>query len=298
MNKARGWIHLAGLLFLTVFSMAPSCEDGGSDDTYDDQDTASETEGSTSENNDSQDTVASDLEQDTNTDTESHDSKEEVTQGLISHYAFDGDGNDLSGNGLDCVAKNGLRFDEGIIGQAAVFDGEDDYFSCAKQEAHINHADLSIAMWIKVEERENVDQYVMISNLGSYMSSGGYQLHLGALPQGFTALFRADDHADRNVQSASKIEANTWRHLVATYKREEGTTTVKNYIDGVLDHFETIQGTINYDAVSELTIGTNLDGVAGGGGYDREFQGSMDDVRLYSRALSDAEAKALYELGS
>jgi len=184
-----------------------------------------------------------------------------------------------------------------VIGQAAVFDGVDDFFGCGQDAAFVGLQALTLSMWVEIEERAGVDQYVMISNLGTYQASGGYQMRLGALPDPVTVTFRDDAHVDQRATGTTPVEGAAWRHLAASLQVDGATTTVKTYSDGALDNTQEIPGAINYDDVFDLTIGSNIDGAAGSGSYDREFQGSLDDLRLYDQVLGDAEVQALFELG-
>jgi len=69
-------------------------------------------------------------------------------------------------------------------------------------------------------------------------------------------------------------------------------TTLKLYLDGVLKNSTAFSETIQYDA-SPVFIGA--DDNDGNGVADYFFNGSIDEVRIYDRALSTEEIKALYQ---
>ena len=78
--------------------------------------------------------------------------------------------------------------------------------------------------------------------------------------------------------------STSWMHMVGTYDGE----TSKLYIDGSLEKSNTSpSGSIDNDDVS-LTIGAREDGA------DRNFNGSMDEVAIFSKELSAAEVSTLY----
>jgi len=88
------------------------------------------------------------------------------------------------------------------------------------------------------------------------------------------------------VASTTSYTANTWFYVVGTY---DGANQ-KLYINGALEDNDAETGNIDNDDVS-LTIGALEDG----GG--RHFKGSLDEVRVYNRALSLAEVTKNYNHG-
>ena len=82
------------------------------------------------------------------------------------------------------------------------------------------------------------------------------------------------------------LSANIWNHLVGTY---DGTT-LRIYVDGVLAGSTVAVGTIDATTLDSLigvhnSLATNF------------FNGLLDDVRIYNRALSNDEIKQLYNMG-
>ena len=85
---------------------------------------------------------------------------------------------------------------------------------------------------------------------------------------------------------------NQWHHVALTYTGSRWASGVKIYVDGedqqleiLLDDFNS-QGAVKREP---LRIGA-------GGGPENRFHGSIDDVRIYNRALSPAEAGMLADL--
>ncbi len=77
------------------------------------------------------------------------------------------------------------------------------------------------------------------------------------------------------------VSPNTWTHVVATFDYNTGAANL--YINGSSVATQTFSGSFNdfYD----LKIGAGRDGI---------FNGSMDEVRVYNRALSSSEVQDLY----
>ena len=94
------------------------------------------------------------------------------------------------------------------------------------------------------------------------------------------------------LRTEKPITLNQWHHVALTYTGSRWASGVKIYVDGedqkleiLLDDFNS-QGAVKREP---LRIGA-------GGGPENRFHGSIDDVRIYKRALSAAEAGILADL--
>ena len=87
-----------------------------------------------------------------------------------------------------------------------------------------------------------------------------------------------------NTNCPVNVPLNQWTFLVGTYNG----ATIKLYIDGVLQDSKSATGAIQRSTTS-LHIGTSPPF-----GTNTYFEGLIDDVRLYSRALSPAEILVLF----
>ena len=82
------------------------------------------------------------------------------------------------------------------------------------------------------------------------------------------------------VLASSALTLNTWTHLASTY---DGTT-LRLYVNGTLAGSRAVNGSIETSS-DPLYIGGNRQ-------WREDFQGQIDDVRIYNRALSAAEILA------
>ena len=90
----------------------------------------------------------------------------------------------------------------------------------------------------------------------------------------------------RKNEMSSAIVSNTWYNVVAIYSEGVGS---KLYVNGILkSSLSTFTGSLVYDANS-----FNIGKLYGGYYY---FNGSIDDVRIYNRILSQVEITAIYNL--
>ena len=96
-----------------------------------------------------------------------------------------------------------------------------------------------------------------------------------------------DVAADEQVQGNIVLQPNTWYHLACTY---DGTD-LKFYIDGNLTDTTTHVGGVIPNGGRDITIGGN-------DAWGEYFDGVIDEVHIYNRALSEAEIQALMTSGS
>ncbi len=215
-----------------------------------------------------------------------------VTWDNTAYYRFE----DTSGDAVDAVAgtydikNNGVTFNVlGKVNRGFSFDGTNDYLG------NISEIDLgsvfSIAMWVKLNDSTTEKYY-----LGNGQKSGADYNSL-TLYQGSGKISLA---ADVSTDSSSTyttdnviLGTNRWIHIVVT--RAAGASP-KIYINGTEVAGSTADnwgGTIDYDG-DDFYIGT-LDN---GGSLSGYFNGSMDEVGLWSRELTSSEVSELYNSGN
>ena len=92
--------------------------------------------------------------------------------------------------------------------------------------------------------------------------------------------------------SVIQVDDNTWHHVAFTYNGTSLGSGVNIYIDGNLSN-----GTVTYDNLSGSILNNvplNIGQGTWGGGA---FNGIIDEVRVYNRALTAAEVEQLYNMG-
>tara|TARA_B100002019_G_scaffold274328_1_gene271166 strand:- start:2374 stop:3045 length:672 start_codon:yes stop_codon:yes gene_type:complete len=199
------------------------------------------------------------------------------TDGLVGWWKFDeGSGTvayDSSGNGHHGNLTNGPTWTVGQIGGALSFDGVNDHVRIGNVLNNIT--DLSFSLWFKPASIPTHHGY-MVFKQHTYAltlaSSGGVHLNFG----------NGSDWGNVNL-GTSALELNKWYNVTAT--RESGV--MKAFID------INLLANKSYNTSS----GSNVSALCVGGNGANSFNGLIDDVRIYDRALSAAEVQALYNLG-
>jgi PKD repeat protein len=195
--------------------------------------------------------------------------------GLVAAYGFsEGGGSavaDGSGNGNNGMLTSGVSWtSQGKFGNALVFNGSNGRVDVADApnlrlttamtlEAWVNPATES-GSWRDVVYKGN-DNYYLVASSGQ-----------GGVPAGRVGVSR--------VYGTSLLPTNTWTHLAVTYDK----TTLRLYINGVQASSVAYAGDIATSA-NPLQIG-------GDSIYGQYFQGLIDEVRVYNRALSRSEIQA------
>ena len=174
----------------------------------------------------------------------------------------------------------------GQLGYAGKFDGEDDYIDLGSLGS-INLTSLSVSMWVntKVKDEEKI---IFDGYDGSFENRFFIEQHSSGNGKWGFRLRPDDDALLTLLRTTTEVVANEWVHLAGTW---DGTT-MRMYINGVQDATTaSISGHIDMAKVSNYAIGS------AGGGSNNNFNGSIDEVKIYSRALTSAEIQASYERG-
>jgi hypothetical protein len=87
-----------------------------------------------------------------------------------------------------------------------------------------------------------------------------------------------------SMYSTTPIPRNSWTHLTLTYDGQEQ----KLYINGVLNSTDTTTGQPLVSGATELLIG-------GSSASQQNFNGKIDDIRIYNYSFSDNEVLQLYQ---
>ncbi len=193
---------------------------------------------------------------------------------------------DYSPYGNNASEQNGVAWNAtgGPQGDGSFyFDGTNDYIYVGTQSSLKDHQNLTIEAWLK--PLAPTAQGAVIANIGSYHASGGYQMVVGG-SMNLGALFRDSTYNDRSTASTVPLASDVWQHVAAVFAQEGSNTRITLYINGTYDKDQLFTGTINYDNVDAVRIGTNYDGKAKGGSFDREYKGSIGAIRVYNRSLT------------
>jgi hypothetical protein len=218
-----------------------------------------------------------------------------LTSGLVGYWSFNGPdiagdiAYDRSGQGNNGTLTNGPTGIRGKIGQALDFDGVDDgvdVSSGGPPSNFVSPSEGTLSAWIKPnatqQDAAQVAQDPMI--IGNDLNSGGGFLGIYIDPSNISFY-----HYDGSTDTVTTAwTPDTWIHVVWVH----AGGNLYGYRNGVLVG-STASGNTENLSLGTMTVGGTLNDL---GGY--EFNGVIDDVIIYNRALSQDEIKRLYKIGA
>ncbi|HEY4518517.1 MAG TPA: LamG domain-containing protein [Candidatus Paceibacterota bacterium] len=173
----------------------------------------------------------------------------------------------------------------GRLGQALSFDGTNDYVSVANI-VPLRVSTGPVAAWAFRNDATNGKQYVIFNYPRVSNPSAAAYLLYAYDDSNQLILYLDNTAALAYTFGASAKHAKRWVHYAATW---DGSI-VSLYGDGKLVATTTQTATLTYTNPAAPRIGDD-------DSTSHQFRGSLDDVRVYNRAITAAEAKRLYDMG-
>jgi glucose/arabinose dehydrogenase len=209
--------------------------------------------------------------------------------GLAAGYAFDeGAGTtaaDASGHGLTGTLTYGPTWTTGKYGTAVNLDGSDDYVNLGNPPALQITGSMTISAWIHAAGFPADDAAVVSKRGGT--TPIGYQLDttVDRGPRTIGFKLSTSSGGEMTRYGATALQTNTWYHVTGVYNASARTLDV--YLNGQPDNGALV-GTVTssqQNSTANVTIGRRASG-----GY--QFNGRIDDARIYDRVLSQAEIQS------
>jgi len=188
---------------------------------------------------------------------------------------------DYSGHGNDGTIIGATKIYNARFGVGLLFDGINDYVDCGNH-ASVNITDaITICLWIKPN---TIDAWVYLVAKGT-SGTPGFRIMLNSANN--TALFQVYTTVGAVlVTTADALPLGEWSYIVGTYDKDAGA-------DNLIIYMNTIPRT----GTNTGTIGVSANSLRIGGRAALYFDGVIDEVSIYNRALAPWEIKALYEQG-
>ena len=217
----------------------------------------------------------------------------DLESGLVGLWSFDGKDMattiafDRSGNNNNGTLTNGPTRVPGKIGQGLNFDGSNDVVDMGDQATlNFTTGDFSISAWIKAGSTQPNESRIASKMGANCGSATGYMLKLETNITWALQLCLNDGLTADQYSLSQDLRDNAWHHVAAVVQRGVGTFL---YQDGV--------GTSFGASSKNVTTGANFNIGGRSAAANDIFTGSIDEARVYNRALSSDEIKRLYNLG-
>jgi len=236
---------------------------------------------------------------------------DDIERGLVGHWTFDGPDmawgsttaevldsssstHSLSG---DAVNIDRTSVVSGKIGQGLRFNGLSSYISIPDRSSlRPGNESFTMSAWAKPDDLDQMASIIAKRDTGGEFEQ--YNMIIcnsstgcNAIGKHFQAVFRANTSSSRISKSVSPVIDGNWHHFVAV--ADKVANQIVLYMDGNIISYTSVTAGAwpTVDNTNALEIGSS-------GAGSNKFIGAIDDVRLYSRALSASEVKRLYDLGA
>jgi len=212
---------------------------------------------------------------------------------LVASYQFENDYLDISGHNLNGDPCGSPTFQTGAVGNAAVGLNGSSYVNCKNPTLlDFGTGNWSVCAWIKTAQ----------SDTGTIFAKGGddtggirYTLAVGENGSGRATLTTDDNVTKVQIVSSIAVNNNVWHHVVGM--RDGNTLLV--YVDGLLAGTNnTVPAGYNLSGTSQRNAYVGAITYHPDGSLYKFYNGLIDDVRIYSRALSQAEVAYLAAKGA
>lgn len=205
----------------------------------------------------------------------------------VARYTFDS-ADTSSGTAMDVWGSNGGTINGATTGvgganqtystnEAYGFDGSNDYVQLPDDASLDISSAVSVAAWFQLTDVSSG----VIATKGDALGSYDWDLSVDS----GEVYWQGESGQSRIFQNAASINSGSWYHVIGVYDGSES----RLYTDGTMQASQSASDDLDTDDV--ISIGGDT-----GNGYYSE--GRIDDVRIYSKGLTDTEASGLYNNGS
>jgi len=206
---------------------------------------------------------------------------------MAAWYPGEGNGRDIAG-GNNGALQNGTTFAPGEVGQAFSFDGTDDQIVVPNHANQNGGTQITIDAWINptsIVHGQPIAQKRSSDNIGGYTFETTHSPFAPDNGLQWAIMIAGAYHVLQTP--ANVLTIGTFQHVAATY---DGTT-MRIYVDGVEKANMPASGTID-PRTDPFVIGRNVPNPA------VVWQGLIDELELYNRALSQPEIAAIFNAGT
>jgi len=204
--------------------------------------------------------------------------------GLVSWWRGEGDASDWAGTNSGTL-QGAVSFAAGRVGQAFNFNGTNSYINIPSGPVLKPTGPFSVEGWANYTGFTGDRGGTIVAKGQDAEAAVDWALVIGAAQQLRPHVYVGGSWVAFNC--ASKLAAGSWYHVAMVY---DGTNLC-GYVDGVLDGSVAASGTVS---TSDYPLRIGAYAPLNGTVSQSFFAGRVDEISIYSRALSADEIRAIY----
>lgn len=209
------------------------------------------------------------------------------TNGLVGYWPFSGNANDLSGNGNNGTVVSGLLSNDrlGNANSSYYLNGQTDYITVPAVSNMFPNR-LTLSVWVKIPSN-----YTGNNGIGPIIRARlfGYILWFDSSNGSIINILHHNSSTTTTTNTQSNINDNKWHQIVVTF---DGTNN-KLYLDGqmISSVATTSQSNLYYVSDGAVTFGRDGNNSSSATAL---YQGWIDDIGIWNRALTQSEILEIY----
>ena len=214
------------------------------------------------------------------------DNLRSLSDGLVGYWKFDEntgavttDSSGVGNSGAFGTGSSAPTWSTGKYGVGLSFDGNIDYVQ-KSSFSNFPSTEITTSFWIKTADTGDG----IISYASSVSDNNDFLI--------FTSSNLSFYVKNIGVTTGISVSDNSWHNIIATWKSSGGE--IKVYKDGVLSYTGSVSSGQSITSSGCLVFGQEQDSVCGSFDSTQAFNGNLDEVRIYNRALSPNEVSQLY----
>ncbi|KKQ23516.1 MAG: hypothetical protein US38_C0014G0003 [Candidatus Roizmanbacteria bacterium GW2011_GWC1_37_12] len=219
-----------------------------------------------------------------------------LSDGLVGYWKMDesttntctggvNDSCDSSGNASNGAWNGNTTSAAGKFGNSTTYDGIDDYTSVTENSAWEFSSSFTLSTWVYSNGTQIAYAGIVAKDLSSSMGNYGFFYDSGGTIVRFG--FYGTNSVQSEVDTQTAIPTGQWVHLIGVF--DDVNNTLYIYQNGELKEKDTTITNTPSTNDNSLIFGSRQAGLS-----SYEFNGKIDEARIYNRALSPKEVRDLY----
>ena len=197
--------------------------------------------------------------------------------GLVALWPGEGNANDSIGSNNGKLV-GGAGFADGKVGRAFLLNGRNSYVSIPDSPSlDVFTTSITVMAWIKVNHSTANSDWAWI------VTKGNSSWRMMGTTYAKTVYFAASGTSSDGIAGSRNVNDGQWHHVAGVY---DGANLFL-YVDGALDVSQPASGSVSQNNYP-VEFGQNAEALR------TPFNGLIDEVSIYNRALSASEIRAIY----